>query len=72
MVLSEFLAELQRRGVDTSETQIRWAIRTNRVARPRIDGAHRFDFSDANVAEIAAYFTQRHDRQSLSLTGEAV
>lgn len=58
MCLREFLDELRRAGTTVSETQIRWAIKTGKVARPRVDGSMRFDFSFENIAEIAAHFAQ--------------
>ena len=56
MVISEVLAMLRQTGPEVSESQIRWAIKTNKISRPRLDGSLRFDFSEANVAEIAAHF----------------
>lgn len=58
MCLRELMDELRRAGVTISETQIRWAIKTGKVSRPRVDGSHRFDFSDENVAELAAHFAE--------------
>lgn len=56
MCLKELMDELRQGSVTVSESQIRWAIRTGKVSRPRVDGSLRFDFSDENVAEIAAHF----------------
>lgn len=58
MCLRELMDELRRTGVTISETQIRWAIKTGKVSRPRVDGSHRFDFTDENVAELAAHFAE--------------
>ena len=58
MCLSEVLGKLRADGISASEAQIRWAIRTNKVSRPRIDGSLRFDFSSENVAELAAHFSK--------------
>lgn len=55
MCFRELLDELQRAGVLATESQIRWAIKTGKVTRPRVDGSFRFDFSMENVAEIAAH-----------------
>lgn len=59
MCLKELMDELRRAGVDVSESQIRWALRTGRVSRPRVDGSLRFDFTAENVADLAAYFAER-------------
>jgi hypothetical protein len=56
MCLKELLDELKQRGVAATESQIRWAIRTGKVTRPRVDGSLRFDFQDANVSELASHF----------------
>lgn len=59
MCFREVMDELRRNGVDVTEAQIRWAIKTGRVSRPRVDGSLRFDFSAENVAELAAHFAAR-------------
>ena len=59
MCLSELLSELTRQGVTATESQIRWAIKTRKVTRPRVDGSHRFDFSQENVCELALHFGKR-------------
>lgn len=56
MCLRELLDELTRRGIVATESQIRWAIKTGKVSRPRIDGSLRFDFSVMNVDELAKHF----------------
>lgn len=58
MCLSELLRELRRTGVEASESRIRWAIKTGKVSRPRVDGSFRFDFSEENVAEIVTHFAK--------------
>ncbi len=59
MCLSELLRELRQSGVDASESRIRWAIKTGKVSRPRVDSSFRFDFRAENVAELVAYFADR-------------
>ena len=56
MCLKEMLDELIRRKVAATESQVRWAIKTGKVQRPRVDGSMRFDFSQDNVEEIAGHF----------------
>lgn len=56
MTFSELRAELRQRGIDLSEGRIRWAIRTGKVHRPRLDGSMRFDFSKSNFDEIVEHF----------------
>lgn len=59
MCLREVLDELRRCGVEVTESQIRWAITTGKISRPRVDGSLRFDFQADNVAEIATHFADR-------------
>jgi len=56
MCLAELITELRLAGVTASESQIRWAIKTGKISRPRLDGSQRFDFREESVAEIAAHF----------------
>ena len=55
------LDELRRSGVEATEAKIRWAIKTGRVTRPRVDKSLRFDFNRENVAELASYFGTRRE-----------
>lgn len=56
MCFRELLQELRRNGVAATESQIRWAIKTEKVSRPRIDGSLRFDFSDQKLDERIRHF----------------
>ncbi len=55
---SELLRDLRQQGIEVSEARIRFAIKTGKVSRPRVDGSFRFDFTEENVAEIAALFAR--------------
>lgn len=61
---SELLRDLRQHGIDVSEARIRFAIKTGKVSRPRVDGSLRFVFSDENVAEIATHFADSRAAQS--------
>ena len=61
MCLMELMDEVRRARVEVSEPKNRWAIKTGKIARPRVDGSLRFDFTAENVAEIAAHFTQANE-----------
>lgn len=61
MCLKELMDELRRAGVEVSESQIRWALRTGRVSRPRVDGSLRFDFTAENIADLVSYFSEREE-----------
>ena len=51
MTFGEVMNVLRARGIDVTEPQIRWAIRTGKVGRPRVDGSLRFDFSQPNIED---------------------
>jgi hypothetical protein len=59
MCLKELIDELRLSGIKVSETQIRWAIKTGKVSRPRVDGSLRFDFRETNIAELATHFAKK-------------
>lgn len=66
MVLSEYLAELRKRGVIVTDAKIRHALRCERLPRPRLNAAHQFDFSAADVEAAASYFAQKQGAVSCS------
>jgi hypothetical protein len=59
MCMKDLIAELARNGVSVSESQIRWAIKTGKVSRPRLDGSLRFDFDEVNLVELLQHFGAR-------------
>jgi hypothetical protein len=59
LVLSEFLAELRSHGLTTTEMQLRWAHKSGKLARPRLDAAHRFDFSATDVERAVEFFKSK-------------
>ena len=56
MVLSEFLAMVRERGANITEAQFRFAIKTSRIPRPRLDAAHRYDFTPSDVENAVRFF----------------
>lgn len=56
MCLKELLATLKRENIKVNEDQIRYVIRSGKIARPELNMSLRFEFSPDNVAEIVAYF----------------
>jgi hypothetical protein len=63
MCLKDLLDLLREQGVVLSEPKLRWAIKTGKVSRPRVDGSLRFDFGPQHVEEICAYFARRSGPQ---------
>ena len=56
MCLTDLLTRLRKEEIVATESQIRWAIKTLKVSRPKLDGSLRFDFSEENVAELIHHF----------------
>jgi hypothetical protein len=44
-------------------SQVRWALSSGKVSRPRLDGSLRFDFAEQNVRELLAYFASDSRRR---------
>ncbi len=59
MVLSEYLTAIRQHGVDPTETQVRWAMKTGKLPRPQLDGAHRFMFGQDDIDLAVAFFQGR-------------
>jgi hypothetical protein len=59
VVMSEYLSAIRLQGVDPSETQVRWAMKTGKLPRPQLDGAHRFVFCQDDVDLAVAFFQGR-------------
>jgi hypothetical protein len=59
MCWRDLMARLGERGLTVTEAQVRWAIRTGKVARPPLDGSLRFDFGDEHLNQLVAYFGGR-------------
>jgi hypothetical protein len=61
MCFSDLMSELERRGVEATESQVRWAIRAGKVSKPTINGSLRYEFDDGNVAELVTYLRRRQE-----------
>lgn len=59
MCFRDVLDALRAGGMAVSSSQLRWAINSGKIDRPRLDGSLRFLFSDQQVAELRAYFMNR-------------
>jgi hypothetical protein len=58
MCMRDLLAVLRQRGLEVTETQIRWAIKSGKIARPPLDGSLRFDFGQQHLREILHHFAR--------------
>ena len=56
MVTSEYLQALRDKGIEITDGALRHAIKSNRLPKPRLDGALRFDFTTADVEAAVVHF----------------
>ena len=61
MVLSEFLDELLKRGIKITEWKFRFAVKTGRLPKPRMNAAHQFDFTTLDVEKAAELFGSKQE-----------
>ena len=61
MVFSELLEALHNDGLNVTEAQVRWAIRSGKLPRPPLDGSLRFVFSHDHVEQLRDLFSGRHE-----------
>ena len=59
MCFGDLMIELHRRRISVTESQVRWALKTGKVSRPKLDASLRFTFSSENVDEIADHFSEQ-------------
>jgi len=67
MVMSELLQAVRSRGVPVSEHRVRFAMREGRIPTPRMDGAHRFCFTDEDVELATVYFRSKMKTEASAL-----
>ena len=63
MGLTDLMKKLKQDGVQISESQIRWAIRTGAMSRPPMDGSLNFEFGPQNVQEIVELANRTKSRR---------
>lgn len=52
MCFRDLIQALNTEGIDLSESQVRWALRTGKIDRPQMDGSLRFVFSQDHVEQL--------------------
>jgi hypothetical protein len=60
MCYSELIDELRRRGIDVTESQIRWAIKSGKVSRPPLNKGLNFVFGEEHVEQFIQLFSNKH------------
>lgn len=61
MCFRELLDSLAAKGLKVTPAQVRWALMTGKVSRPRLDASLRFDFSPDHVTEFLNHFDELGD-----------
>ena len=70
MCFGDLRERLRRQGVSVTDTQIRWAITSGKVARPPMDGSLQFVFGEEHVEDLEDYFMKRKKpRRRLAVCG---
>ena len=62
MCFAEFLDELTRQGIDLTEMQVRWAIRTRKIDRPPRDGSGRYVYGPQHIEQLQQLYQKRRAR----------
>ena len=66
MCWRDLLEAIRERGLDVTETQIRWAISSRKISRPPRDGSLRIVFNNGHVDELVAYFAGKTEDNPVS------
>ena len=59
MCFSDLMTHLRQEGIDLTDQQVRWAVRTGAISRPQQDGSYRFVYTDQHVQELRELATVR-------------
>ena len=59
MCFRELIDELRRQGIHATESQIRWAIQSGKVARPPLTKSLNFNFDDGHLERLVELFAAR-------------
>jgi hypothetical protein len=63
MVLSDFVRSLQGLGLRVTASQVRWAIASEGISRPPLDGSLSFDFGNDHIEEFREYYDKLKRRE---------
>ena len=64
MVLSDFVRSLQGLGLRVTASQVRWAIASEGISRPPLDGSLSFDFGNDHLEQFREYYDKLKRRES--------
>ena len=57
MCFRELIDELRRQGIQATESQIRWAIKSGKVSKPPLNKGLNFVFGDEHLERLVELFT---------------
>jgi len=60
MCFAEFLDELSRQGIELTEMQVRWAIRTRKIDPPPKDRSGRYAYGSLQIKQLRELYRRRH------------
>ena len=56
MCMKDLVKTLRDRGIDITESQVRWALNSGKISRPPMDGLLRFVFGEAHLANLTLLY----------------
>jgi hypothetical protein len=59
MCFAEFLDELARQGIDLTEMQVRYLIRTRKIDRPAKDESGRYRNAPTQIRQLQSLYNER-------------
>ena len=57
MCLADVMKKFREYGLSVTPARLYYAIGSGKVSKPEVNGSLSYEFSDANVAELRAYFS---------------
>ena len=64
MVWSDLLNGLRSAGLDVTESQVRWALKTDKINRPPLDGSLRYVFNDRHLRQLKVLFEAKRQAEA--------
>ena len=68
MCFRDFIRRLFGEGIQVSDTQVRWAIATNKLPRPPLDGSLRYVFGDEHLEVAKRIFHKQRATATQAMT----
>lgn len=62
MCFRDLIAALHRAGVSVTDSQVRWAITSDKINRPPLDGSLRLIFTREHLQQLKTLFKDEKER----------